>query len=159
TITSQGPIITNAGASSVVNSCGIAKVSVAFTCKKTHKTEIATAQLEVGCRGATAAQCRTACASAPNRGMCGTPCDMAGVTPTHDFDGGPHTCWRVQVSGIWYCYWDFTSPDGPGFINPDGSTNLCCPNLCTGLSFNQWIGSHPPPFNCTVAERCDATKF
>ncbi len=136
--------------------CGTADLSVTFTCTKTNRSVTGTASLDVGCRGSSAAQCRTACASQENLGMCGTPCSLAGVTSI-PFDPTTHACWRVRVpntsNGTWFCYFDYATPTSPGF------QNLCCPNNCQGNANTPWIGAGEGQFDCTVAERCDSGSF
>lgn len=151
TITSQAHSLAG-GSTTPLKACGTANAKVTFTCTTTNKSVTATTPLELGCGGASAAQCTSTCSSAATQGMCGTPCSLVGVTPP-TFDDTLNACWRVKVGSNWFCYWDLKTPDGQGF------QNLCCPNRCSGVSFTQWVGVQSGQFKCTVPEPCNDGHF
>ena len=127
--------------------CGTAQAEVSFHCTTTGKSTTGTATIEQGCCGQSAQACRSKCGSEQNQGMCGSPCDLCGPAAP-PFSPTVHACWRVNVNGTWFCYWDLTAPGAPGFVD------LCCPNRCEGVSNTPWIGAQTDPFLCTVSERC-----
>jgi hypothetical protein len=129
--------------------CGTADARVDFNCTTTGQTVTGTAKIELGCGGKSAADCSAICNSEPALGMCGTPCSLVGVTPPAFDPNQPGSCWKVNVNGTDYCYWDHKAIGGSGFVN------LCCPNRCFGGSFTVW-GQGPGAYVCTVIERCAA---
>ena len=151
TLKSESYPLTGAG-SPALKVCGTAQAEVSFHCTTTGKTVTDTAQIEQGCCGKGASECEAICDSQRTQGMCGTPCDLCG-TSNPPFNPEVHGCWRVQVQGTWFCYWDLASAGGSGFVN------LCCPNRCNGLSFRAWLGRQTGQFECTVAQRCDDPAF
>jgi hypothetical protein len=129
--------------------CGHAMASATFLCTTTHRTVTDSANVEVGCDGKSAEACTEICNSERVRGMCGSPCDLAG-TSHPPFDAAIGACWRVQVNGTWYCYWDHSvsPPDGPGY-----GFHACCPNRSYGSSNTVW-GQGSGDYTCTVTEVC-----
>ncbi|HXO18703.1 MAG TPA: Ig-like domain-containing protein [Thermoanaerobaculia bacterium] len=127
--------------------CGKAKANVTFRCKTTGATVSDKVSIEQGCGGKSADECTNFCTSQPALGMCGTACDLIGAShPAFNPNIG-HSCWRINVSGTWYCYWDVNVANGTGF------QNLCCPNRCYGISFTVW-GQGSGAYICTVIEQC-----
>jgi hypothetical protein len=129
--------------------CGTADAQVSFKCTTTGQTVTGKAKIEVGCGGKSAADCSAICNSEAAQGMCGTPCSLLGVTPPAFDPNQPGSCWKVNVAGTDYCYWDHKAIGGKGFVN------LCCPNRCFGGSFTVW-GQGPGEYVCTVIEKCAA---
>jgi hypothetical protein len=127
--------------------CGTAEAEVSFRCASNGQDATDTAVVEVGCGNKSAAECVTFCAQESVQGQCGTPCGLTGVTPP-PYDATTGSCWKTNVNGTDYCYWDHKSTNSPGL----GS--LCCPNRCYGGSFVVW-GQGFGVYNCTVTERCD----
>lgn len=131
--------------------CGTATAKVTFRCKTTNRTVTGSATIEQGCGGQSAADCKKSCGSQRAQGMCGTPCDLTGASHP-PFDRAIGACWRVNVGGNWFCYWDHREIGGPGFIN------LCCPNRCFGSSNTVW-GQGPGDYLCTVIQSCTDPEF
>ena len=129
--------------------CGTATANVTYLCKETKQKVTGSAEIQQGCGGKSAAACSAFCAQQSIQGMCGTPCDLSGGSHGPFTDGA---CWRVQVNGTWYCYWDQRVPGGPGY------DALCCPNRCWGSSFTEW-GQGDGKYLCTVAENCTNPAF
>ena len=129
--------------------CGTATATVTYLCKETKQKVSGTAEIQQGCGGKSAAACTAFCNQQSIKGMCGTPCDLSGGAHGPFSDG---QCWRVQVNGTWYCYWDQRVPDGPGY------KALCCPNRCWKSSFTEW-GQGNGAYLCTVAENCTNPAF
>lgn len=133
------------------NVCGTATAKVTFRCKTTNKTVTGSATIEQGCGGQSAKDCKSICGSQRAQGMCGTPCELTGDSHPA-FDRTLGACWRVNVGGSWFCYWDHRAAGGPGFIN------LCCPNRCFGASNIVW-GQGPGNYLCTVIQSCTDPEF
>ena len=131
-----------------LKACGTADAKVTFRCKTNNRRVTDTVKLEVGCQGGSAADCVSFCGSQQAQGMCGTPCGLVGVSPP-PYKATTGTCWKVNVGGTDYCYWDHKTPGGSGFIN------LCCPNRCSGGSFIVW-GQGTGNYLCTVIEVCSS---
>jgi hypothetical protein len=127
--------------------CGFAEAEVSFRCIATLQDATDTARVELGCGGRSAADCVVACGQEAVQGQCGTPCSLIGVEPP-PYRATTGTCWKVNVNGTDYCYWDHKTQNAPGF------ENLCCPNRCYGASFVVW-GQGFGNYVCTVSERCD----
>jgi hypothetical protein len=131
-----------------LRACGTAQAQVSFEPATGVGRATDVVSLELGCGGRSAAECTTVCRGERTQGMCGTTCDMIGVTPP-PFNAATGACWVVAVNGTDYCYWDHKDPAGGGF------SNLCCPNKCYGGSFTVW-GQGTGEFVCTVVEKCAA---
>lgn len=131
-----------------LRACGTAQALVSFEPSTGVGRATDTVPLELGCGGRSAGECTSVCKSERTQGMCGTTCDMLGVTPP-PFNAAAGACWVVNVNGTDYCYWDHKDATGSGF------ENLCCPNKCYGASFTVW-GQGNGQFVCTVVEKCDA---
>ena len=136
-------------ASNRLNICGTATASVGFKCTTTGQIVTGIAKIELGCGGRSAAECLNVCNSEPALGMCGTPCSLKGITPPAFNPNLPGSCWKVNVGGTDYCYWDYKAIGGAGF------ENLCCANRCSGGSFTVW-GQGPGEYVCTVIEKCES---
>lgn len=127
--------------------CGIAEASINFKCTPSDIIGTGTAPIEVGCGGQSAAACSEFCSREEVQGQCGTPCGLVGRTPPA-YQATIGSCWKVNVNGTDYCYWDHKSNNSPGL------GNLCCPNRCYGGSLVVW-GQGVGVYDCTVTERCD----
>jgi hypothetical protein len=131
-----------------LKTCGTAQAVVSFESATGGGRATDLVPLELGCGGRSASECTSVCNSERTQGMCGTTCDMLGVTPP-PFNAATGACWVANVNGTDYCYWDHKDASGSGF------ENLCCPNRCYGASFTVW-GQGTGQFVCTVVEKCDA---
>lgn len=132
--------------------CGFVEATVEFTCTTTGQKVTDTIQIEQGCRGLSATDCRALCDETRHQGNCGTPCEFLGIPNSPFITTGQ--CWKKRIGGQDICYYDYELVGGPGF------QFLCCPNRCFGDSFTVWAGAgdidnFDSTFVCSAAEDCN----